>query len=202
MSKQVFIITGLCIAGYYYLSQPEQYVSPHTPLIEDDVPHYQMCDKTKPQSTPNTAFDWNFFSQNGWGFNFVKHKSTGLVWNHCSSGTLGSTSRECKPGDKSAMTYFFADRDQDLTPSLNMAPSRLPTVTELLSIVEKKCSLPAINLSVFPDTPATTYWAKQEKDGAYWAVDFTNGKARKAKPDEKHMVRYIREPKTDYIVNP
>ncbi len=35
---------------------------------------------------------------------------------------------------------------------------RLPNVKELLSIVERRCAMPAINSEIFPETTTWNYW--------------------------------------------
>jgi hypothetical protein len=47
---------------------------------------------------------------------------------------------------------------------------------ELASMVEDTCQIPAINTTVFPDTPVTWFWAAAPKDlpggGKAWGIGF------------------------------
>jgi len=55
---------------------------------------------------------------------------------------------------------------------------RLPTVTELFSLVDHEKHGPAIDTEFFPDTRNDCYWTSTPcalNDAAVWVVDFTYG---------------------------
>ena len=55
---------------------------------------------------------------------------------------------------------------------------RLPTVNELQSLVDYSRCNPAINVTYFPDTVSSFYWASTTYVGGNydaWGVDFDNG---------------------------
>ncbi len=57
---------------------------------------------------------------------------------------------------------------------------RLPSAIELLSIVDYGHANPAIDQTVFPNTPALTFWTSTttaSAAGSYWAVLFEDGRA-------------------------
>lgn len=49
-------------------------------------------------------------------------------------------------------TYFFKDW-------------RLPNLRELATIVERECTDPRVNLTVFPNTPAGLFWTASSRPG-------------------------------------
>lgn len=73
---------------------------------------------------------------------------------------------------------------------------RVPNAKELRSIVEEKCYDPAINLSVFPETPSDYFWTSSPdaEVGAYaWIVNFRwGGDAMDNKDNTHHYVRLVR----------
>lgn len=81
---------------------------------------------------------------------------TRLMWDMCSLGQVYQDQR-CT-GEP---LHFSSMYD-----ALNAVPNqgaggytnyRLPNIKELDSIIERQCNSPAINLSVFPDTPSTVF---------------------------------------------
>jgi Protein of unknown function (DUF1566) len=99
----------------------------------------------------------------------VYDTKTKLTWQQAVSGTYawGGGSIET-PGTPA---YYCS------VLSLNGAGWRLPTVNELLSIVDYSTSSPAIDPSAFPGTPSNLFWSTtlQHGDNGQWAVDFSYG---------------------------
>lgn len=61
---------------------------------------------------------------------------------------------------------------------------RMPNIKELRSIVEGQCSDPAINLVVFPNTPASAFWSASPSSvnsNYAWFVEFDHGYAYDSK---------------------
>lgn len=55
---------------------------------------------------------------------------------------------------------------------------RLPTVSELFSLVDRKKYNPAIDTNIFPDTKSSWYWTSElvaGSDGYAWFVNFYDG---------------------------
>lgn len=75
---------------------------------------------------------------------------TGLVWQRCSVG---------QRWDDSTCLGSPATRTWSGALSLAAGDWRLPNIKELMSIVERACNSPAINLTVFPNTPSGVYWS-------------------------------------------
>jgi hypothetical protein len=88
------------------------------------------------------------FIDNGDGT--VTHKTTGLIWKRCAEGQTwaGGT---CT-GSPSKFNWDKANAPKS-------GDWRLPTIVELSSIVERDASYPAINTTIFPNTPASGFWS-------------------------------------------
>lgn len=99
---------------------------------------------------------------------FVNHEDgtvtdveTGLMWSVCSLGQ--SYSNGSCSGSAQSMSWRQALQQAQIINNAGglggNADWRLPNIKELGSLVEYQCHNPAINLSVFPDTPSATYWS-------------------------------------------
>ena len=137
----------------------------------------QSCNDAIPASTPDSRFIVNG--------NEVTDTVTGLIWQRCS---LGQTGSDCS-GD-SVKTYTWKEALEAASP-----PWRLPNINELRSIVEEKCYDPAINLTVFPNTPASDYWSASPKaniSGRAWSVHFGYGYSYYYDKSNSVQVRLVR----------
>lgn len=130
------------------------------------------CGDRFPENTPTRDFT---LQEDG----TAVHVKTGLIWSRCSMGQV-------LQGDNcsgSATTHsFFSAAEQAKRANennyLGFNSWRLPTVEELQSIVELHCANPAINETVFPNTPASWYWSASIFNEFPWygmPVDFGNG---------------------------
>lgn len=100
---------------------------------------------------------------------------SGLMWTQCAEGLSGVG---CDIG--TAMTFTWAEALSHAVSS-NFAGHtdwRLPNIKELSSLVEDCRLQPAINDSLFPNTPSLSFWSGSP-DAAYWnygwVVDFNSG---------------------------
>lgn len=106
----------------------------------------QKCKPSKQATTPSEDFA---VMANG----NIQHKKTGLIWKRCVEGQRG---KQCS-GDMKK--YYW----EELTPWLNKTRGwRLPTIEELVSITEKQCKRPSMNLSIFPNSPSIQHWSSSE----------------------------------------
>jgi hypothetical protein len=72
---------------------------------------------------------------------------------------------------------------------------RLPTMSELQSIIDESVKEPAIDGTAFPGTPSEGFWAGTPLAGMppyYWFVSFDRGIAYNAVPDHLYNVRCVR----------
>ncbi len=140
-------------------------------------------------ATPSSAF-----SDNGDGT--VTHEETGLTWARCAVGQEWSNGG-C---DGRALVFRWEGATQaaeDLNANGGLAGHedwRLPTRNELKSIVETCREAPAINTSIFPDTPQTGFWSStsaDERDSA-WFVGFYKGLDYPYRKETGYRVRVVR----------
>lgn len=150
-----------------------------------------VCITTAVETTPTADFTVH---NNG----TVTHQPTGLMWQVCSQGQTWGAGTGCSTGVASTHTWQAA---LALPVSVNASGFagysdwRLPNIKELASITELSCNNPAINESVFPNTPSNFYWSSSPI--AYfssnaWGVHFDNGNGYSVYRDDDRRVRLVR----------
>jgi len=108
----------------------------------------------------------------------ITDTETGLMWKKCLEGVKGDA---CRSGKMLSLTWNDVLRyPQKVNNSGGFAGYmdwRLPTVKELLSIVEKRCLAPAINLEVFQRDPGSYIWSVPSNPNVpySWVVKFEDG---------------------------
>lgn len=145
-------------------------------LLTHPVQAQQACPTGYPLTTPNSDFT-------SAGNGMVQHTPTGLIWKRCAEGQSwnGST---CTGA---AATYSWQAAFQRVdevnaaaagTENLGQIDWRVPNVNELKSLVEEGCYGPAINLTQFPNTPASFFWSASpftKDSGHAWSMGFNYG---------------------------
>ena len=130
---------------------------------------------------------------------FLKHGNgtvtdtvSGLMWAQCAEGLSGSA---CTVGEAANFTWeeaLIRARDSVLA---GYTDWRLPNLKELFSMVEERCVDPAINLAVFPNTPASYFWSASpsaDSSNFTWIVGFMNGGADYRSRYHYSQVRLVR----------
>ena len=121
------------------------------------------------------------------------HNSTGLMWTRCSLGQNWD-GKTCS-GPPANFTWAKALQAGNGFEFAGYVDWRLPNKNELESIVEERCYSPAINISVFPDTPFAYFWSSSSyapfSQGA-WSADFGFGSVEASDKNGSIHVRLVR----------
>jgi hypothetical protein len=150
----------------------------------------QTCQTASiPATTPTNRFTVN---NNG----TVSDSKTGLMWKKCSEGQSGA---DCSGGSAATYTWQLALQQAQTVNNgggfAGYSDWRVPNVKELLSIVEEQCVSPAINLTVFPNTPSNLYWSSSPNaNDSYsaWGVGFYSGYSYYSLKSNYSYVRLVR----------
>ena len=104
----------------------------------------------------------------------VMNRRTGLLWMRCSAGQQWHDKENTCIGEARAMSWREAHRYAS-----EMGQGwRLPTIHELSAITDLRCHDPAVDLSLFPNTPPSHYWTDTAfilQPEHYWLVQFSTG---------------------------
>ncbi len=129
----------------------------------------QTCDPNVRESTPSDRFSVN---ANG----TVLDQKTGLMWKQCVEGLKGVG---CSRGFPVYGYWKGALALADQSRFAGYGDWRLPNIKELQSLLEARCYEPAINLAVFPGTPANDWlWSSSSmagQPGFAWSVGLADG---------------------------
>ena len=149
----------------------------------------QVCNPKIKATTPNERYHDN-------GDGSVTDKKTGLQWSRCSIGQ--NWELDGCAGEPQPLLWSIASLVATTTNPTGENKWRLPELKELSELVELQCAQPAINISIFPDTPAGAYWTFTRfanKDGSFWQVQFILGETIPDSGDTTAFVRLVRDPK-------
>ena len=146
----------------------------------------QTCLSSGLETTPETDFSEVTSST-------YLHYTTDLVWKRCAEGQTwdGTT---C---DGEAVKYTWQEALQLAQEASNedLLGWRLPNVKELASIAERQCVRPAVNSTLFPETPPDDFWtstpSSDDPDRA-WVVAFFNASHSIKEKDRYIYVRLVR----------
>lgn len=119
----------------------------------------QICNSAVKRTAPSSHFSNNLDGT-------VDDLKTGLMWQHCSVGLGGG---DCAVGSASVFTWDQALHQVEILNNnggfAGYSDWRLPNIRELESLVEIGCHDPAINITVFPNTPASPSWTSTPYPG-------------------------------------
>lgn len=125
---------------------------------------------------------------------------TGLVWSKCAMGQTysgGSCTGEATNFATAYDALNAANRVKD--DYFGQSGFRVPSIKELASIVERQCSSPSINLSVFPDTPSATFlsstpYPESPDNSVLRAINFTSGEEFTPPVETLRHIRLVKVP--------
>ena len=152
-------------------------------LIFSQMAISQTCKDSIIASTPD-----NHFSING---QEVTDLETGLIWQKC---PLGKTGSDCT-GSAQQFNWVTALRAAETEAQKTGKAWRLPNIKELLSIIEGKCSNPAINLTIFPNTDFSYFWSVTPDANTLnyaWHAGFSYGSLHASSKKGRSYVRLVR----------
>ena len=141
---------------------------------------------------PNTPSEGFVAYANGTVFD----KNTQLLWMRCSVGQKWDPQQQTCRGSATAFTWSQAKSASQGFVLAETANWRLPSVYELSGLTELRCENPAINLALFPNTPAQDFWtatAFVNGDNAFWLVQFLSGENHSDSGKRHAYVRLVRE---------
>lgn len=155
-------------------------------LLPSDSGAAQTCHSYWPK--PSTPINRFINNEDG----TVTDKATGLIWKQCSEGLSGSA---CEIGTPLTFTWQEALNAAANSRFAGRNDWRLPTIKELSSIIERQCTMPAINEIVFPATPTMSFWSSTphaENPGYAWNVYFPYGISDGNNKGYRFFVRLVR----------
>ena len=152
----------------------------------------QGCSSATQRSAPDSRYQDN-------GDGTVTDLQVKLMWQRCS---LGQSGKKCSEGTAEEFSWHQSFEQAE---ALNKAGGfaghtdwRVPTRGELDQLAEKLCWSPAINTSLFPNTPSSSFWSASAYTGYAgnaWYMNFSNGKATYNHKKVLKLVRLVRNRK-------
>ena len=123
----------------------------------------------------------------------VLDRQARLQWQRCPQGMSGT---QCELGQlersnirQAASLVSQANRQGHA----GKRDWRLPTVAELSRLVSKKCLNPAIDLKIFPNSPAVEFWGSDSDGAQSGYVDFKDGHVGLDDENLPNAVRLVRD---------
>ncbi|MFT6528820.1 MAG: hypothetical protein ACJAZB_000452 [Psychrosphaera sp.] len=128
---------------------------------------------------------------------FVIHSSTGLAWARCVVGQQWNDDDGTCDGLAVRLTWQDALKLSNTYELEQRTDWRVPNIKELASIVERNCVTPAVNATIFPNTPSGEFWSSSPKmtgdsGRKVWAVLFSTGGLDSYNTDQDFYVRMVR----------
>lgn len=125
------------------------------------------------------------------------HTTSGLEWARCAVGQTWNNSTSVCEGDAVQLTWQDALL---LSESYNLGEHtnwRVPNLKEMVSLVQRACVNPAIDLGVFPAAAVGGYWTSTpntsaDKTTEAWSVNFLNGRLESREKQQDYYIRMVR----------
>ena len=121
----------------------------------------------------------------------VSDTRSGLMWKQCAEGQNGGT---CS-GSATLLTWRAALTQATLSEFAGYNDWRLPNINELVSLIEDCRAHPAINDTVFPETPSEDFWSSSPfvyYPNIAWYINFSDGYASNDNRSSGNRVRLVR----------
>ena len=121
------------------------------------------------------------------------HIATNLVWQRCALGQTWSGTT-CT-GTATKYNWQEALQAAQASDVNSLLGWRIPNIKELATITERQCVRPAINTTIFPNTPPDDFWTSTpslEDPLRSWVVAFFNASHSIKEKDRYVYVRLVR----------
>lgn len=120
-----------------------------------------------------------------------------LEWSRCVVGQTWNATTETCDGQGERYTWQNALQLATTYRAGGHDDWRLPNLKELVSLVQRACVDPAIDLAVFPAAPSDSYWSSTpntaaDKADEAWSVGFYNGRLESRSKQQDFYVRMVR----------
>lgn len=148
----------------------------------------QHCNENITVTAPDSRFIDN-------GNGTATDRQTNLIWMRCSLGQSWNQSQLTCTGNVDQFTWQEALQEADGYTYAGSSDWRVPNLRELMSIVELSCHYPAINETIFPQTPVAWFWSSSPYayTGRYaWNIDFYTGYEQDSAKSNERYVRLVR----------
>lgn len=126
----------------------------------------------------------------------VVDTASGLVWMRCAQGFDWDGTTCLATEDSKEFTWTEALQLAENYQFAGETDWRLPNKNELASIVERRCFAPAIEATVFPNTPVNSFWSNTPNYfnvSFAWAVNFDLGEHTTTRRSNLLAVRLVRD---------
>ncbi len=144
-------------------------------LFQSGLVYSQNCSDRMIESKGPDSFAVN-------GDGTVTQKYTGLMWQVCSVGQIWRATDGACTNESSSVSWQEALQEPAVR---NMQGGfagyndwRLPNVKELAGLVKSNCYGPAVEYTVFSNTPSGFYWSSSPASdiaNVAWGIDFLDG---------------------------
>jgi hypothetical protein len=123
------------------------------------------------------------------------HQATGLIWQRCLLGQQWQETEQHCSGNPVRLSWPEALLASVTAGQAEYTEWRLPDVKEAMSVVERQCVDPAIDVALFPTANSENLWTSTTDSGAAfqaWAIAMYSGKNNLKLKDQQLYVRLVR----------
>lgn len=125
----------------------------------------------------------------------IAHQITGLVWQRCLFGQQWQETEQHCSGQPIRLSWSEALLMSVTAGQMGRTEWRLPDIKEAMSVVERQCVDPAIDIALFPSANSENLWTSSTYRGAAaqaWAIAMYSGKNNLKRKDQQLYVRLVR----------
>lgn len=125
----------------------------------------------------------------------VLDKTTNLLWSRCLVGQSWDSSSSSCTGTAQQLNWSEALLESKRNNLAGYSTWRLPNAKEVLTLIERSCVDPAINLVAFPASNSENIWTGTtvvNQPGRAWAIAMYSGKNNTKEKNIRLYVRYVR----------